>query len=227
MKRINPPSVEDSLLERKTESYRPEDFLKTFVAFANSVRPGDTAIVLIGEDDDGNVVGLSDPDGFQIKIRKIIEKIYPAIVWHQETYTKEGKTAIRVEIRHSGDTPHFGGAAWVRKGSESVRATDEVFQKLIDLRLNKVRELSKWIGKTVTVEFDHISTGQPYHIWASQPSMYGVRWGGRQKVELRAVNSYWVELHKLSDQTTVSEPLQKLVLSYDFEEDQLKLTVKA
>ena len=39
---------EDALLERKLESDK-KDFLRTFVAFANSVRPGHTAIVLIGE----------------------------------------------------------------------------------------------------------------------------------------------------------------------------------
>jgi hypothetical protein len=224
---MNKLKVEDSLLERKTESYSPEDFLRTFVAFANSVRPGETAIVLIGEDNDGDAVGLSNPDAFQIKIRKIVDKIYPAIDWRSETYEKDGHTCLRVEIKFSGDTPHFGGGAWVRKGSESVKAPDEMFQKLIELRLDKVRELNKWIGKSVTVEFDYISTGQPYHVWSSQPSMYGVRWSGSQEVELRAVNSHWVELQRLSDQITVSEPLQKLVLSYDFEANRLKLTVQA
>ena len=39
---------EDSLLERKVESDL-KDLLKTLVAFANSVRPGHIATILIGE----------------------------------------------------------------------------------------------------------------------------------------------------------------------------------
>ncbi len=41
---------------------------------------------------------------------------------------------MRVEIEHGGDTPHFGGPASVRRGSETVRASDEVFQCLVDFR---------------------------------------------------------------------------------------------
>jgi len=55
---------EDGLLERKLESDQ-KDFLKTFVAFANSVRPRHTAIVLIGERNDGTIQGVSNPDEMQ------------------------------------------------------------------------------------------------------------------------------------------------------------------
>jgi predicted HTH transcriptional regulator len=51
---------EDALLERKLEADQ-KDFLKTFVAFANSVRPGHIAVVLIGEKNDGSVQGVSNP----------------------------------------------------------------------------------------------------------------------------------------------------------------------
>lgn len=52
---------EDNLLERKTESDL-NDLLKTLVAFANSVKPGHTAIILIGERDDGTIDGVTNPD---------------------------------------------------------------------------------------------------------------------------------------------------------------------
>lgn len=42
---------EDALLERKLESDL-KDLLKILVEFANSVRPGHTAVILIGERDD-------------------------------------------------------------------------------------------------------------------------------------------------------------------------------
>ncbi len=48
---------EDSLLERKLQADL-KDLLKTLVAFANSVKPGHIATILIGERDDGSVAGL-------------------------------------------------------------------------------------------------------------------------------------------------------------------------
>src|ERR1051326_9357378 len=145
---------EDGLLERKLESDQ-KDFLKTFVAFANSVRPSHTAIVLIGERDDGSAQGVSNPDEMQKKVRKECERIYPDIVWRSAVYEKESKHCIRVEIEYSGDTPHFGEAAWIRRGSETVRASPEMFQRLIDLRSSVLRELAQWLGKGIIVEGDH------------------------------------------------------------------------
>jgi predicted HTH transcriptional regulator len=107
---------EDGLLERKLESDQ-KDFLKTFVAFANSVRPDHTAIVLIGERDDGSVQGVTDPDEMQKKVRRECERIFPDIVWRAAVYVKDSKPCVKVEIEYSGDTPHFGEAAWIRRGS--------------------------------------------------------------------------------------------------------------
>ena len=57
---------EDYLLERKVESDL-KDLLKTLVAFANSVRPGHIATLLIGERDNGTVAGVTNPDNIQKK----------------------------------------------------------------------------------------------------------------------------------------------------------------
>ena len=118
-----------------------KDFLKTFVAFANSVKPGHTAVVLIGERDDGSVQGVSDPDDMQKKVRRECERIYPDIVWRSDVYEKSGTHCVRVEIEPSGNTPHFGESAWIRRGSETVKASPEMFQRLIDLRSSVVYEL--------------------------------------------------------------------------------------
>jgi hypothetical protein len=55
---------EDGLLERKVENDL-KDLLKTLVAFSNSVRPGHTATILIGEKDDGTIQGVRNPDNIQ------------------------------------------------------------------------------------------------------------------------------------------------------------------
>ena len=127
---------EDHLLERKTDR-QLSDIRRTAVAFANSVMPGHTAVILVGESNDGSVSGVSNADEQQRKLRQELEKIYPAIVWRQQLYRVEGKTCIRVEIDYSGNTPHFGDAAWIRHGSETVRASDAMLQKLVESRLSK------------------------------------------------------------------------------------------
>jgi predicted HTH transcriptional regulator len=217
---------EDHLIERKTESDL-KDLLKTMVAFANSVAPGHTAEILIGEKDDGTIQGVTNPDTIQKKVRETAEKIYPPIIFRTRGYDISGKTCVRVEIDYDGQTPHFGGPAWVRRGSSTDSASDEIFQRLIELRLSKVRELSKWVGKDVTVDFDFASIGQRYADWSSSPRVHGVRWNRDEKAELQAVNSFWVELFRDSDGTLRSEPLDKILLAFDHENDRLQIIVKA
>ena len=93
------------------------------MAFANSVAPVDTAKIFIGEKDDGTVQGVTDADNIQKNVKKEADKIYPEIYYRTEVYEREGKQCVRVDIKHNGLGPHFGGAAWVRRGSTSVPAT--------------------------------------------------------------------------------------------------------
>jgi hypothetical protein len=177
---------EDSLLERKLESDQ-KDFLKTFVAFANSVRPGHTAVVLIGERNDGTIQGVSNPDEMQKRVRRECERIYPDIVWRQTVYDKNGEYCIRVEIEYSGDTPHFGEAAWIRRGSETVKASDQMFQRLIELRTSVVRELAQWVGKEIVIEGDHGTVSFQERVHVGHP-----RWAGSFPAKLLSVNQFWI-----------------------------------
>ena len=211
---------EDSLLERKVESDL-RDLLKTLVAFANSVPPGHIATILIGEKDDGTIAGVTNPDNIQKSVRKECEKIYPPILWRSQTYEKDGKFCVRVEIEYSGETPHFGGPAWVRKGSESIPASDEVFQRLIEFRLSKVREVAIWLNREVTIGIDP----------ASMPHVEGpiwslpIRWAHFTKeAVLVFVNSAWATFEVVSKRQ--SEPLEKLILSWDDGAKRLKVLVK-
>jgi predicted HTH transcriptional regulator len=91
---------EDNLLERKVESDL-KDLLKTLVAFANSVRPGHIATILIGEKNDGTIAGVRNPDNIQKTVRKECEKIYPAIIWRASVYEVGGHYCVRVDIEYS------------------------------------------------------------------------------------------------------------------------------
>jgi hypothetical protein len=205
---------EDSLLERKVESDL-KDLLKTLVAFANSVRPSHTALILIGEKGDGTVQGVTNPDHVQKRVREEAEKIYPPIIWKSLVYEKSGHHCVRVEIEYSGDTPHFGGQAWVRRGSETIKASDEVFQLLIESRLSKVRELAKWIDKEVTVKGD---THQPDDLnLAGVYKLRHPRWWGAHQTILRRVNQFWATFEDFGNEKFKSEPVSKLILSWDDE----------
>ena len=86
--------AEDSLREKKVESDL-KDLLKTMVAFANSVAPGDTAQIFIGEKDDGTVQGVKNTDNIQKTVTKEAEKIYPEIYYKTEVYERDGKQCVR------------------------------------------------------------------------------------------------------------------------------------
>jgi predicted HTH transcriptional regulator len=211
---------EDSLLERRVESDL-KDLLKTFVAFSNSVRPGHTAVVLIGEKDDGSVQGVKNPDNIQKRVREICDKIYPPILWRSSVYEKDHHSCVRVEIEYDGETPHFGGVSWVRKGAVTQKASEEVFQKLIEFRLSKTRELAKWIGKEITVEPDlgeiiKKAQGRSDKIIPRLPN-------GPHNATLKDVNGFWVTF-EFNDKRH-SEPLDKIYLSWDDANNHLKIWV--
>ncbi len=221
---------EDNLFERKVESDL-KDLLKTFVAFANSVKPGHIAIVVIGEKDDGTVVGVKNPDEVQKTIRKECDRIYPALLWQSSVFQKEGKNCVRVEIEYSGETPFFGGISWVRKGSETIKASDEIFQRLIEIRSGKVRELARWVGKPVTVRSDFVVSNSIREGTNAQRifdslSDRSSRWHVfTPPVSLVSVNQHWATFEFAQNKNRVSEPISKLTLSFDNSNDRLEILV--
>ena len=212
---------EDNLLERKVESDL-KDLLKTLVAFSNSVRPGHTAVILIGEANDGSVKGVKDPDSIQRTVRDRCETIYPPILWRSTVYEKEKKVCVRVEIEYDGETPHFGGKAWIRKGSVTQEATDETFQRLVDYRSSKVRELAKWQEKVIFIEPD---TAQTMDERIGEARQVIPRFQKGREVVLVSVNRFWARF-KAGDGSHFSEPLDKLTLSWDDLGGRLKILLK-
>ena len=125
-------------------------------------------------------------------------------------YEKDGKYCVRVEIEYSGDTPHFGEAAWIRRGSETVKASDHMFQRLIALRTSVVRELAQWVGKEIVIEGDHGSVSFEERFRTGHP-----RWAGSHPAKLLSVNQFWVtfEMENPARRGVFSEPVEKLILA--------------
>jgi Putative DNA-binding domain len=216
---------EDSLREKKVESDL-KDLLKTLVAFANSVAPEDTARIFIGEKNDGTVHGVTNTDNIQKSVKKEADKIYPEIYFKTEVYEREGKQCVRVDIKYNGLAPHFGGAAWVRKGSETIVATEELYQQMVELRQDKVRVLSRWLKHEITVE----GTQSQKPFMADPYSVSGAEWSvGVHQATLVDVNMHWVTFNVHASQNhrfDKSEPMEKLLLSWDDERKRLKVVVK-
>ena len=212
---------EDNLLERKVESDL-KDLLKTLVAFSNSVKPGHTAVILIGEANDGSAKGVKNPDSIQKTVRDKCEAIYPPILWRSRVYQKDGRACVRVEIEYDGETPHFGGKAWIRKGESTQEATEAMFQRLVDYRNSKVRELAKWQGKAIFIEPDTSQTMDK-----RVGAIYDVipRLMKAKEAILVSVNGFWATF-KPDGEDQLSEPLEKLALSWDDSGKRLKVLLK-
>lgn len=225
--------AEDSLREKKVESDL-KDLLKTMVAFANSVAPGATAKIFIGEKNDGTVQGVRDADSIQKRVVKEADKIYPEIYYHTEAYERDGKQCVRVDINHNGLAPHFGGPAWVRKGSETKKATEELYQQMIAQRQSKIRVLLQWVSHVVTVSWrNHQRVEERANV------LYTF---SEEQAELLVANEHWVTFRVRIDSTAgevglpvshitrvdvdCSEPIERLMLSWDDVRGQLKVEVR-
>jgi hypothetical protein len=143
---------EDNFIERKPDGVKADEIRKTIVAFSNSVPEGRTGVLYIGIKDNGDIQGVSNPDSLQKTIRSICEKdCYPSIQPHIEVLPVQGKSVIAVVVFESKNRPHFSGPAYVRIGSESISASQTLYDELITTRLAKPYEILKWKGKIVTV----------------------------------------------------------------------------
>ena len=146
---------EDAYLERKPENVNREELRRTVVAFANSVTEGRDAVLFIGISDQGQVLGVQNTDRKQIEIRKICtEDCYPPITYQTQVLNVNSVHIVAVIIPESRQRPHFAGAAYIRRGSESIVATPQLYEDLIASRHEKCRVIQRWLNMVITVVED-------------------------------------------------------------------------
>jgi predicted HTH transcriptional regulator len=145
-------NFEDNFVERKT-SGDSKDWLKTIVAFANSTPVGYPAVLYIGVRNDGTPEEKTvDLDSLQRTFNEKVRDAYPPIYRLPKILDVRGKQVLAVIVPGSEQRPHFAGQAYIRKGSETVEASDEQFANLIAMRSSKAYEILKWKGKPITVD---------------------------------------------------------------------------
>jgi hypothetical protein len=203
------PNSEDAFTERKSEGANSREFRKTIVAFANSVPEGKTAVLYIGVSDNGNIQGVANPDSIQKTIRNICQQdCYPPILFHSTVLTMENKSVVAVEISFGNNRPHFSGPAYIRQGSESVNASEEIFNELITSRLSKPAEILKWKGKLVTVIAQGKRLGDTKHLGDS-------RYRTSHECSIEGCTPHYVQFVDIGSGRHLTEPLENISISFD------------
>jgi hypothetical protein len=159
--RVRLTDLEDNFVERKTEG-DSSDWLKTVIAFANSTPVGYPAIMFIGVRNNGEVQGLSNPDSTQKSLSTKLQQSFPVPYYATRVLDADGKKYIAVIVPGSELRPHFAGQAYIRAGSQTVASSEDQFARLIAQRNSAAYELSKWVGKTISVWHPQ-KTGVGYH----------------------------------------------------------------
>jgi hypothetical protein len=163
--------------------------------------------------------GVTNADNIQKKVKETADKIYPEIYYKTIVYDRDGKQCVRVDVKHNGLAPHFGEAAWVRRGSVTVKATEALYQQMVELRLSKVTQLMKWHVETVTLSWNHRQGFEVGH------TMY---MDSEFTATLKVINVFWITFRVELPQgasAEISVPLEKLVLSWDDKEKRPKILV--
>ncbi len=202
-------NFEDHLVERKTIKDE-RDWKKTAVAFANSVPVGLPAVLYIGVRDNGEIeTPQQNLDDVQKKFNRHMEKVYPRIAYVPKIVTYNGRQALAVIIPGSDLRPHFAGLSYVRRGSETIEASEARFEELIAQRSSKTALLIQYKGKNVAV---FIRTGDSEIPWPTN-------------TVLVACNQFYVTLNKADHEPPHSFPLSRVEINFDNLRNTLRLEI--
>ncbi len=129
------PMHEGPMLELKREW--SDGIKKTIVAFANS----EGGTLLVGVDDDGQVVGVEDCDQCIVRVMQAAgNAIKPDVTMfvHAEVEEREGKPLVRIEVRRGTARPYYLAekgirpeGVYVRHGALSAPASEAAILAMI------------------------------------------------------------------------------------------------
>jgi predicted HTH transcriptional regulator len=205
-------NFEDNFVERKTSS-DTKGWLKTTIAFANSVPEGYPGILFIGVKNDGTIEGTANLETVQKTYNEVISAAYPPIFVLPKVISDQGKQFLAVLVPGSPLRPHFAGKAYVRNGPETREASEEQYATLIASRNSKANEILKWKGKPVFVqhmrtEYIHMM-GAVSHEWTNAVVL--------------DCNQFFVSIEY--NKIVESFPLSRVEISFLHPKNQLRLEV--
>jgi hypothetical protein len=198
---------EDNFVERKSQGVSSADIRKTLSAFANSVPDGREAVLFIGVADVGEVQGCDNSDLVQKRVREALQDCYPPIVYASEVLTLDGMDVVAVRVEASKERPHFTGLAYVRIGSESVKATPQLFDEMVIARTSKVAAILRLRGRLIT------AFGIGHRLGQLERIAGDYRESG--ECEVIACDAHQVTLQRTSDNWRFYEAVSRIELSTD------------
>ena len=211
---------EDNFVERKPGSVNAAEIRQTIVAFANSVPREATAVLFVGVHNDGRILGVENPDKFQKTIRDQCERVcYPPVVFSATVLDVEGKAVVAVVIPCSQNRPHFSGPAFVRRGSESVAASHEMFTELIASRSDKVAAILQMRGAPISVTCIQ-------HRLGSTEQIADLRYRTYSECFVETCTPHTIRLRDIGSDRHVTEPVENVTVGYDEERHRHMLIVR-
>lgn len=203
-------NFEDHLVERKTVSDE-KDWKKTAVAFANSAPVGLPAVLFIGVRDNGEIeTPQKNLDEAQKRFNNHMKRVYPRIAYVPKIIADgDGKQALAVIIPGSELRPHFTGLSYIRRGSESIEASEEQFGELIAQGNSKAARILQWKGQNISVfsrnAGDEIS-------WPNTTVLVGC-------------DQFYVTVQIVSEESPLSFPLSRVEINFDNARNRLQLEI--
>jgi len=210
--------LEDSLIERKQGVHSNDDIRRVVVSFANSVPEGHTAVLFIGVTNDGIVTGVAadDTDKIQQKLRRVCEEdCFPAIAIHLvDVITIDGKHVIAFEFGPSQSRPHFAGHAYIRVGSESVKASASKLDELIASKNTTAGRLLAAKDRR-----EHLTLIIP--VGASIPGQYPFSSRREWECTVERCDAQIARFYDIAAQRSWDLPVEFLLFSWDSNRDRL------
>ena len=211
---------EDNFVERKPEGVAPAELRQTVCAFANSVPEGRVGVLFIGiHDKTGELIGVGNTDQLQKRVRDAAQgDCFPPIAYTSEVLTVEGKAVVAVIVPPSATKPHFSGPAYVLIGSESPKASPQLYEELILSRNDKAREILRHKNDVFTV------LGLGYKLGSNRLlSDKGYR--EMRECRLLTCTAHVLTLEDIARGERLSESLANVTLNYDDEKRRTMLMV--
>jgi hypothetical protein len=198
---------EDRLLERKLESDR-RVYLKAIVAFANSVEETEEGVLLIGVQDDGTISGVGNTDSLQRKIRTIADQdCYPPVAVTTQVISAAGRDVVAVFVPHSPHRPHFAGAAYVRVGAETKRASKSQFEELVASRTDP--------GRQILAQSDKVWLVRSFGRKIGDPQLLEDNYSESAECRIEQCTPHYVRLINVGTGQFYTESLEDALISHD------------
>lgn len=205
-------NLEDGLTERKQGIQSKDEIRKAVVSFANAVPDGRTAVLFIGVANDGAVIGVSkdDTDKIQQQVRRVCEDdCFPAIAIHlAEVINIDGKHVVAFEFGPSQNRPHFAGHAFIRVGSESVKASASQLDELIARKNAKA-------GRLIAAKEKHEILTLILPAGASIAGGHPLARRRDLECKVQECDAQHAKFFDLADRSYIPLPLDFLTLSWD------------